>query len=47
MPAPLLALRAIKSEVAAGLTAEKIKETKAKDPDWLTNGRWGLIQLVD
>lgn len=47
MPAPLLALRTLKSEVAAGLTAEKIRRAQEEDPDWLTSGRWGLIQLVD
>ena len=44
-PAPLLILRASKSEVMAGLRpgqAEKLYET---DPEWLYNGRWGLIQL--
>jgi uncharacterized protein with ATP-grasp and redox domains len=45
-PAPLLALRTLKSEVAAGLTAETIKATTDKDPEWLTDGRWGLMQFV-
>lgn len=46
-PAPLLALRTSKSEVAAGLTAEKIEATINKDPGWLTNGRWGVMQFVN
>ncbi len=43
-PAPLLALRTLKSEVAAGLTAEQVEALDKKDPEWLINGRWGLIQ---
>jgi hypothetical protein len=44
-PAPLLALRAVKSEVAAGLTAEKMEEAAAADEDWMTSGRWGVVQM--
>ncbi len=45
-PAPLLALRTVKSELAAGLAAATIRRVAAADPDWLTNGQWGLIQAV-
>ena len=41
-PAPLLALRVIKSEVASGLDAELIERTIAEDPEWMTSGRWGM-----
>ncbi|MFZ0546675.1 MAG: damage-control phosphatase ARMT1 family protein [Candidatus Promineifilaceae bacterium] len=44
-PAPLLALRTLKSEIAAGITADKIKLAQEEDPDWLIDGRWGLIQF--
>jgi uncharacterized protein with ATP-grasp and redox domains len=44
-PAPLLALRTLKSEVVIGLTPEQIEEVALKDPNWLNNGRWGLIQF--
>ncbi len=44
-PAPLLALRTLKSEVVIGLTPELIEEVALKDSNWLNNGRWGLIQF--
>ncbi|MFM7371088.1 MAG: damage-control phosphatase ARMT1 family protein, partial [Sphaerospermopsis kisseleviana] len=47
LPAPMLALRTLKSEVAAGLKAEVLEELAILDPQWLTNGQWGVIQLVD
>ncbi|WP_016952791.1 damage-control phosphatase ARMT1 family protein [Anabaena sp. PCC 7108] len=47
LPAPLVALRTLKSEVAAGLKTEVLEELKTVDPNWLTNGQWGVIQLVD
>jgi uncharacterized protein with ATP-grasp and redox domains len=45
-PAPLLALRALKAELACGLTEEQIADLKNEDPDWLVNGRWGVIQFA-
>ncbi|MBD2625772.1 damage-control phosphatase ARMT1 family protein [Trichormus variabilis] len=47
LPAPMVALRTLKSEVAAGLKSEVIVELATIDPNWLTNGQWGVIQLVD
>jgi hypothetical protein len=47
LPSPLLALRTVKSEVIAGLTAEKIEEVQEKDEEWLVDGRWGVIQYSD
>ncbi len=44
-PCPLLALRTLKSEVAAGLPAGRAEELAREDPSWLTDGRWGLIQF--
>jgi uncharacterized protein with ATP-grasp and redox domains len=46
LPAPMVALRTLKSEVATGLTAEVILELANTDPNWLTNGQWGVIQLI-
>jgi uncharacterized protein with ATP-grasp and redox domains len=46
LPAPMVALRTLKSEVAAGLNPAIIAEVSKSDPDWLINGEWGLIQLV-
>ncbi|HIK07168.1 MAG TPA: protein-glutamate O-methyltransferase family protein [Trichormus sp. M33_DOE_039] len=47
LPAPMVALRTLKSEVAVGLKSEIIKEVAKSDPSWLTNGQWGVIQLVN
>jgi uncharacterized protein with ATP-grasp and redox domains len=47
LPAPILALRTLKSEVVAGLKPEVIEQVAKCDSDWLTNGQWGVIQLVD
>jgi hypothetical protein len=46
-PAPLLSLRTLKSEVAAGLDARRIEAVKEQDPDWIINGRWGVIQFYN
>ena len=45
-PAPLLALRSLKAEVAAGLTQEQITRLNNDDPQWMVNGRWGVIQFA-
>lgn len=44
-PAPLLALRALKSEVMAGLEPDRIMALFAEDSDWMINGRWGMILM--
>ncbi|MCF4965749.1 damage-control phosphatase ARMT1 family protein [Nostoc sp. CMAA1605] len=46
LPAPMVALRTLKSEVAVGLKAEVVEEIAQSDPNWQTNGQWGVIQLV-
>jgi uncharacterized protein with ATP-grasp and redox domains len=43
-PVPLLAIRTIKSEVAAGLASPD--PTDGADGNWLINGEWGLIQYA-
>lgn len=43
-PAPLLLLRTCKSEVAIGLDRVQAETVAARDPHWMTNGRWGMIQ---
>lgn len=45
LPVPTLALRTLKSEVAAGIPLSVIDIAKS-DADWLTNGSWGVIQLA-
>lgn len=46
-PASLAALRTLKSELAAGLQLGQAEAMSQKDAEWLTNGRWGVIQFVD
>jgi len=41
-PAPLLALRTLKSEVAAGIGADEVARAEATDSKWLVNGRWAM-----
>lgn len=43
---PMVALRTLKSEVAVGLQSEVVEKVAKSDPDWLTNGQWGVIQFV-
>jgi len=45
-PAPVLALRTLKAEVAAGLTRDQVSRLEAEDPDWLVDGEWGVIQFA-
>lgn len=44
-PAPFVALRTLKSEVAAGLQPSQVETLNREDPQWLTNGQWGVIQM--
>ncbi len=44
-PCPLLLLRTLKSEIAVGLPAGIPEGLSQKDPAWLTDGRWGMIQF--
>ena len=46
-PASLLALRALKSEVAAGLKHDQVDQLDELDSEWLTTGRWGVIQFFN
>ena len=45
-PTPLVALRVLKSEVACGLQPEQPALLRQKDPEWLVDGRWGVIQFA-
>ena len=45
LPAPTAALRVLKSEVAAGLQPGQPEKLQELDPDWLVNGKWGVIQF--
>ncbi|MHC0065471.1 damage-control phosphatase ARMT1 family protein [Nostoc sp. UIC 10890] len=46
LPMPMVALRTLKSEVIVGLKPEVIEKVAKSDSSWLTNGQWGVIQLV-
>ncbi|MEH2051084.1 damage-control phosphatase ARMT1 family protein [Nostoc sp.] len=46
LPVPMVALRTLKSEVVVGLKPEVIEEVAKSDSSWLTNGQWGVVQLV-
>ncbi len=46
VPAPWLALRTLKSELAVDLQAEQVAQLNQKDPQWLVNGRYGVIQFA-
>jgi hypothetical protein len=45
-PAPVLALRVMKSEIVVGLPPGLQEQMYRRDPTWLYNGRWGVIQLA-
>lgn len=44
-PGPVGAIRALKSEICCGLSAGQAGETAERDPEWMVNGNWGLIQF--
>ena len=46
MPAPLVALRTLKSEITAGLKEGQSKKVAEIDSAWLYDGRWGVIQFA-
>jgi uncharacterized protein with ATP-grasp and redox domains len=45
-PAPLLALRTLKSDALVGSTAELEARLNASDPKWRFSGRYGVIQFA-
>ena len=46
-PAPMVALRTLKAELASGLQSKQIETLNSEDSHWLTNGRWGVIQFAN
>lgn len=47
LPAPGGVLRSLKADVAAGLDRPTIERTAARDPQWMIDGRWALIQVTE
>lgn len=45
MPAPLAALRTLKSEIIVGLEHGQALELASQDPQWLVNGKRGAVQF--
>jgi uncharacterized protein with ATP-grasp and redox domains len=45
-PAPFVVLRTLKGEIMVGLRPGQEKQLAAEEPDWLINGKRGVIQLV-
>jgi uncharacterized protein with ATP-grasp and redox domains len=46
LPVPLAAFRTLKAELAVGLTRDAVRRARRADPDWMTDGRWGVIQYA-
>jgi uncharacterized protein with ATP-grasp and redox domains len=44
LPTPTLFLRVCKSNVLAGLTPEQLTTLNEQDANWVTSGRWGVMQ---
>jgi len=47
LPAKSLAIRILKSEIMVGLSNEIYQSMQKRDKDWLLNGRYGIIQLLN
>lgn len=45
-PAPVVALRTCKAEVAVGVPDDVAARALARDPGWLTSGRFGMVQVA-
>lgn len=45
-PASLGLLRVMKCEVAVGMREEDLSRLPVIDPEWMTDGKWGLIQFA-
>jgi hypothetical protein len=45
LPAPFVAIRTLKSEMVAGLDPGQPERVAIQDPNWLIDGRWGMIQF--
>jgi uncharacterized protein with ATP-grasp and redox domains len=46
-PAPVAALRTVKSDVALGLPGGRLSTLDAAEPDWRVSGRYAMVQFAD
>lgn len=46
LPAPAAALRTLKADLVVGLLRDQMEQAADRDPKWMINGRWGLIQFT-
>jgi uncharacterized protein with ATP-grasp and redox domains len=46
LPVPLAAIRTLKSELALGMDPAQIQQVSNRDPNWMVNGRWGVIHFA-
>jgi len=44
-PCPVCALRTLKAELGCGMDADQVERASTLDPNWLTNGRFGVVQF--
>jgi uncharacterized protein with ATP-grasp and redox domains len=44
-PASIVALRTIKAEIACGMQPGQVEKVAAQDPQWMIDGRWGVVQF--
>jgi uncharacterized protein with ATP-grasp and redox domains len=45
LPVPMAALRTSKAELAVGLNLDQIREVYNQDPNWLIDGKWGMVHF--
>ncbi|KAJ8605800.1 hypothetical protein CTAYLR_000534 [Chrysophaeum taylorii] len=45
-PAPVVCLRTLKAELGCGMDPVKLKHAQTTDPNFFTNGKWGVIQFA-
>jgi len=46
-PTSLLILRTLKGEIIVSLREGQAEEIEAEDPEWLINGKRGIIQYIE
>ena len=46
LPVPLAAIRTLKSELALGMDSTQIQQVYNQDPNWMVDGRWGVIHFA-